>query len=95
MKYYINPHNVTVFPRSYAFSKIIAPYVEIILYIYGEPVVPYLYFTGTGQVNYGPPGTGLKVDQWHFDSVHYVAVVIFWEIVNKNIFHYIIFIILI
>ena len=44
--------------------------------IYGEPVVPYLYFTGTGQVNYGPPGTGLKVDQWHFDSVHYVAVVI-------------------
>ena len=35
-----------------------------------------MYLTTTGHVNYGPPGLNKKVDEWHFDSVAFVAVII-------------------
>ena len=38
--------------------------------------LPYMYLTTTGHVNYGPPGLDKKVDEWHFDSVAFVAVII-------------------
>jgi len=48
--------------------------------IFGEPVLPYMYLTTTGHVNYGPPGMNKKVDEWHFDSVAFVAVIILSDI---------------
>lgn len=48
--------------------------------IIGQPVIPMLYLTTTGQINYGKAGTTTKVDQWHFDSVAFVAVIILSDI---------------
>ena len=43
--------------------------------IIGEPVIPMLYLSTTGQINYGKANAGKKVDEWHFDSVAFVAVI--------------------
>ena len=45
-----------------------------------------MYLTTTGHVNYGPPGMNKKVDEWHFDSVAFVAVIILrWEISDQEV----------
>lgn len=48
--------------------------------IFGEPVIPILYSTMAGQINYSRAGRKNKVDQWHFDSCTYVAVIILSDI---------------
>ena len=44
--------------------------------IFGEPVIPVQYHTTAVQINYGEINPNKKVDEWHFDSVPYVAVII-------------------
>lgn len=45
----------------------------------GEPVLPHFYLYNT-QINIGKVGAKGPVDQWHFDSVNYVAVTLLSDI---------------
>ena len=48
--------------------------------IIGEPVLPMMCVYNNGHINYGKTGGQKKVDQWHFDSVAYVAVIVLSDI---------------
>lgn len=48
--------------------------------IVGQPLIPTLYLTSVGHINYGQIGATKKVDQWHFDSTAFVAVIILSDI---------------
>jgi len=48
--------------------------------IFGEPVIPVQYQTTAIQLNYGEINPNKKVDEWHFDSIAYVAVIILSDI---------------
>ena len=39
-----------------------------------------MYYTTTGHINIGQIGANKKVDQWHFDSVAFVSVIIMSDI---------------
>ena len=43
--------------------------------IIGEPVIQMLYLSTTEQINYGKVNAGKKVDEWHFDLLAFVAVI--------------------
>ena len=52
--------------------------------IIGEPVLPHFYLFNT-QINIGPVGNDAPVDQWHFDSVNYVAVTLLSDITDMKV----------
>jgi len=56
-------------------------YLDHMEKIFGEPVLPSLYLSNA-QLNIGAVGKDKKVDQWHFDSANFVAVLIFSNIDN-------------
>ena len=43
-----------------------------------------MYFSTTGQINYGELHSKRNVDEWHFDSVHFVAVVLLSDITDMR-----------
>ena len=42
----------------------------------GEPITPHGMCSNLSQINFGEIGAGVKVDQWHLDSVPYVMVLL-------------------
>ena len=52
--------------------------------IIGEPVLPNFYLYNT-QINVGKVGGDGPVDQWHFDSVNYVAVTLLSDITGMKV----------
>ena len=52
--------------------------------IIGEPVLPNFYLYNT-QINVGKVGGDGPVDQWHFDSVNYVAVTLLSDITDMKV----------
>ena len=54
-------------------------------WIIGEPVLPHFYLLNT-QINVGKVGNDTPVDQWHFDSVNYVAVTLLSDITDMKVF---------
>ena len=48
--------------------------------IAGEPICPHTFGMHITQVNFGKPGVAGAVDNWHFDSVDYVLVIILSDI---------------
>ena len=55
--------------------------------IIGEPVLPHFYLLNT-QINVGKVGNNTPVDQWHFDSVNYVAVTLLSDITDMEVFYH-------
>ena len=53
--------------------------------IIGEPVFPHMYLYNAAQMNVGKVGADGPVDQWHFDSVNYVAVTLLSDITDMKV----------
>ena len=53
--------------------------------IIGEPVFPHMYLYNAAQMNVGKIGADGPVDQWHFDSVNYVAVTLLSDITDMKV----------
>ena len=56
--------------------------------IIGEPVFPHMYLYNAAQMNVGKVGADGPVDQWHFDSVNYVAVTLLSDITDMKVNFY-------
>jgi len=69
------------FMRNMMSSKELLNHMSV---IFGEPVLPMMYLSTTGQINYGELGSTRNVDEWHFDSVHFVAVVLLSDITDMR-----------
>ena len=53
--------------------------------IIGEPVYPHMYLYNAAQMNVGKVGGDGPVDQWHFDSVNFVAVTLLSDITDMKV----------
>ena len=53
--------------------------------IIGEPVFPHMYLYNAAQMNVGKVGGDGPVDQWHFDSVNFVAVTLLSDITDMKV----------
>ena len=52
--------------------------------IIGESVFPHMYLYNAAQMNVGKVGGDGPVDQWHFDSVNFVAVTLLSDITDMK-----------
>ena len=62
-------------------DKVLGHFEKII----GEPVFPHMYLYNAAQMNVGKFGADGPVDQWHFDSVNYVAVTLLSDITYMKV----------
>lgn len=69
------------FARDFAFSREIAGALSDLAQ---EPIGPHNMTMNVGHTNFGMPGKGQAVDQWHVDSVDYVFVLILSDITDME-----------